>query len=65
MKTEEKPVLELVGQNGNAFMVLGLANKAARKAGWTKAEIDEFMAEAMNGDYDHLLQTCMKYFDVE
>ena len=65
MKTEEKPVLELVGQNGNAFMVLGLANKAARKAGWTKDEIDEFMAEAMNGDYDHLLQTCMKYFDVE
>ena len=26
---------------------------------------DEFSKEAMSGDYDHLHQTCMKWFDVE
>jgi len=56
--------VELVGQNGNAFVVLGACTSAAKKAGLTKEQIDEFTEEAMNGDYDHLLQTCMKWFDV-
>ena len=62
---ETKPVLKLVGQDGNAFMILGLAQRAAKKAGWSKEEISEFMTEAQSGDYDHLLQTCTEYFEVE
>jgi hypothetical protein len=27
-------------------------------------EIEIFIEEAKSGDYDHLLQTCMKWFDV-
>ncbi len=60
----ERPELKLIGQDGNAFMVLGLARKAAIKAGWTKEEIEKFMDEAMSGNYDHLLQTCMENFEV-
>ena len=60
----EKPVLELVGQDGNAFSVLGKAIGVARNAGWSKEKIEEFRQEAMDGNYDHLLQTCMEYFDV-
>ncbi len=59
-----KPKLRLVGSNGNAFSVLGRARKAAKKADWSKAEVDEMMQEAMSGDYDHLLQTMMKHFEV-
>lgn len=60
----ERPELKLIGQDGNAFMVLGLAQRAAKKAGWTKEEIEKFMDEARSGNYDHLLQTCTNYFNV-
>ena len=60
----ERPELKLIGQDGNAFMVLGLARKAAVKAGWTKEEIEKFMDEATNGNYSHLLQICMEIFEV-
>ncbi len=61
---ETKPVLELVGQDGNAFNVLGLARQAARNAGWSKEKIDAFLNEAMSGDYNHLLAICMDNFEV-
>ena len=57
--------VQLVGQDGNAYMVLGLCQRAAQKAGLSKAEIDEFMKEAKSGDYNHLLQTCMQWFDID
>ncbi len=57
--------VQLTGQDGNAFMVLGLCQRAAQKAGLSKAEIDAFFKEAQAGDYDHLLATCMKWFDVD
>lgn len=60
-----KPILKIIGENSNAFMILGLAKRAARKAGWEPARIKEVMDEMMAGDYDHLLMTAMKYFEVE
>jgi hypothetical protein len=56
--------VELVGQDGNAFAILGAVSKGMRMAKLPKTEIDLFMAEAMNGDYDHLLQTCMKWVTI-
>ena len=56
--------VELVGQDGNAFAILGAVSKGMRRGGVPKTEIDLFMAEAMNGDYNHLLQTCMKWVNV-
>jgi len=61
---ETKPILELSGQDGNAFFILGRARTVARKAGWSNKKQKELMDEATSGDYDHLLQTMMKYFDV-
>ncbi len=61
----DKPIVKLAGVDGNAFMVLGAALKAAKKARWTQEQIDTYKTEAMSGDYDHLLQTTMKYFEVE
>ena len=51
--------VELVGQDGNAFAILGNVQRAMRQADVDKTDIDEMMAEAMSGDYDHLLQTVM------
>ena len=61
-KEERKPPLKLVGEDGNAFAILGRASRVARKHGldWSKIQ-----AEATSSDYDHLLQTMMKYFDCD
>jgi hypothetical protein len=56
--------VELIGQDGNAFMVLGLTMKALRRAKVPQTEIDEFMKEAQSGDYDHLLATVMGWVTV-
>lgn len=56
--------VELIGQSGNAFMILGLMNKALRKGGVPQEERDAFQAEATSGDYDHLLRTCVKWVNV-
>lgn len=55
--------LKLVGEDGNAFAILGRAQKLMRRANLTKEEIDAFSAEATSGDYNKLLQTCMAWFD--
>ncbi len=60
----KKPKLKLVGSDGNAFVIVGKAKKAARRVGWSKAEIEGMMQEARSGDYDHLLQIMMKHFEV-
>ena len=60
-----RPAVKLVGQDGNAFNILGICRRAAVNDGWSSEEITTFMDEAMSGDYDHLLRTAMKYFDVQ
>lgn len=57
--------VKLVGEDGNAFAILGRVTKALKRAGASKEEVDEFMAEATSGDYDHLLQTVMRWVEVE
>ena len=62
METTEKPALKIIGTDGNAFAILG---KARRVAVQNKLDWDAIQAEATSGDYNHLLATMMKYFDVE
>ena len=44
----------LNGPDGNAFVILGNFAAAARRAEWTKEEIDAVINEAKSGDYDNL-----------
>jgi hypothetical protein len=59
-----KPRLEIIGHDGNAFAILGAASKAARKAGWPSAKVQQMISRATAGNYDHLLATISEYFDV-
>lgn len=68
MKTQVKypeVKVELVGQDGNAFAIIGRVSQALRRAGVKSEEVDAFRTEAMSGDYNHLLGTCMKWVDVQ
>lgn len=54
----------LTGLDGNAFAVLGRCRTAALEAGLSEDETAAFMSEAMADNYDHLLQTAMRWFGV-
>jgi hypothetical protein len=55
--------VKLVGTDGNAFAILGKVKKAIAKSDHPELA-SVFMNEAMSGDYDHLLATCMEYVEV-
>ena len=57
--------VSLVGKDGNAFNILGICRAQMRRHHLPQSEIDAFTAEATSGDYNHLLATCMEWFDVE
>lgn len=56
--------VKLVGEDGNAFAILGRVRRALRDAGHADAA-QQFMTEAMSGDYDHLLRTAARYVEVK
>ena len=56
--------LQLTGADGNAFMILGLFQRGAERAGWTPEQIARTRTEAMRKDYDHLLATICAAADV-
>lgn len=58
-------VVSLSDQDGNAFMILGMCQHAAKEAGLTKEDIQAFYQEATAGDYDHLLRTAGRWFACE
>lgn len=56
--------VELSGNDGNAFAILGAVKKALKSAGATTEEQEQFFSEATSGDYDHLLRTACKWVEV-
>ena len=58
------PRVKLINRDGNAFAILAACKKAAMKAGWSEEQWAAFHTEATSGDYNHLLATVMKHFDV-
>lgn len=62
---EPKPEVELIDQSGNAFYILGAVQRSLRHSKlYTEDEVQVIMKEMRAGDYDHLLQTAMKYCEV-
>ena len=57
-------VVRLVGEDGNAFAILGRVRRALKNAGHQEAA-NEYMEEATSGDYNHLLRTTMQWVTVE
>ena len=55
--------VQLTGEDGNGFFIVSRVRKALEQAGHDEAGA-EFMKEALSGDYNHLLQTCMRYVNV-
>ena len=63
--------VQLIGEDGNAYNLMGIVTKEMRRAKddegkqiCTPEDINLFLKEATESDYDHLLQTCMKWVNV-
>ena len=54
----------LIGHDGNAFAILGRAQRVMRNADLDN-EFHHFHNEACSGDYDHLLRTVMRWFSTD
>jgi len=57
--------IPMVGEDGNAFSILGRVKRIMRRADLPDSEWDAFHAEATSADYDHLLMTVMRWFEVD
>lgn len=55
--------IQLVGEDGNAFAILGRVLRAMRAAGLPDEEVEAFRTEATAGDYDALLATVVRWVD--
>lgn len=56
--------VQLTGHTGNAFYILGVVRRAMLEAGVAPDEVTEFINEATEGDYNHLLATTMSWVTV-
>jgi hypothetical protein len=61
----QKPKVQLVGMDGNAYSILGRCHRAANDAGWSKEQWGEFSTKAKSSDYNNLLRTVMEYFECD
>ncbi len=65
MKTTQTNLkLKLSGENGNVFSIMARAHRVLRRAGLSHL-VKPFTDEMTGGDYDHALQVCFRWFDVE
>jgi hypothetical protein len=57
-------LVQLSGNDGNAYSILAAVQSGLKRFGVSKDERDAFFEEATAGDYDALLQTCMRWVRV-
>jgi len=56
--------VQLTGSDGNAMMIIGKVAAELRANKVSADEIKRFSEEAMSGDYNNVMQTCMKWVSV-
>ena len=56
--------VQLSGEDGNAFAIMGRVQSALKRAGATKEELDQYFSESTAGDYDNLLRVACQWVEV-
>lgn len=56
--------VQLTGNDGNAFAIMGAVRKALKQAKVSSDEIAEYVKESTSGDYDNLLRVAMSWVTV-
>lgn len=58
-------IVQLTGEDGNAFFIMGRVLKAMKRAGISDEECRAYTEHAMSGDYDNLLRVTQETVTVE
>ena len=58
-RVKSKLEIDLSGPEGNAFVLMGIAQRWAKELGLDSKAV---IAEMMSGDYEHLLSVMEKHF---
>jgi hypothetical protein len=53
--------MDLEGQDGNAFVIMGAVSKRLKMAGATKEEISQYTMDSMSADYENLIAVQSKW----
>lgn len=65
MKTKYPNIkVQLTGEDGNAFAIMGAVSRALKRAGVPQEEVDKYLTESKAGDYDNLLVVAMTWVEV-
>lgn len=56
--------VQLSGNDGNAYAIMGAVQKALRRAEVPQHEIEQYLNQSMSGDYDNLLRVAMNWVKV-
>lgn len=56
--------VQLTGEDGNAYWIMGAVRRALRNHGVPAEELAKYSEESMSGDYDHLIRTAMAWVNV-
>lgn len=57
--------VEVKLDDGNAFAIMGAVQKALKRAGASKEELDRYFTDSTAGDYDNLLRVAMEWVEVK
>ena len=57
--------VKLVGEDGDAFAIIGKVRQALRRNGVDETEVEQFTAEVKSGDYDNVIRTAMRWVEVD
>lgn len=60
--TQEKPVIDLNGPQGNAFCLFGMVSQYGKQLNWNKEKIDNVLKEMRESDYVHLVRVFEREF---
>lgn len=56
--------IDLSTIDGNAYAIMGAAQRILKQAGATEKEISQYLEESMSGDYENLVATVGKWLIV-
>jgi hypothetical protein len=61
-RKQGKIEIDLTGPDGNAYVLMGYANRWATDMGYSKEKKDAIIADMTSSDYEHLLEVIDKHF---
>jgi hypothetical protein len=61
----ERPTVQLIGEDGTAYGIMGRVRRALAHAGADNEYTNKYIQESMLGTYEQLIPTALKYVNAQ